>query len=57
MTPGMFRKRTRLSGKHASDARGEGKGDGAWLAMMTACLTFAASVVTLLAALLALYMH
>lgn len=57
MTPGMFSKRTRVPGKHASDARGEGKSDGAWLATTTACLTFAASVMTLIAALLALFMH
>lgn len=57
MTPGKFGKRTRVPGKHASDARGEGKGDGAWLATTTAWLTFAASVMTLIAALLALFMH
>jgi hypothetical protein len=56
MTPGTFRKRTRVPGKHASDARVE-KGDEAWLAATTACLTFAAAVVTLIAALLALFMH
>jgi hypothetical protein len=57
MTPRMFRKPTRVPGKHASDARAEGKGDGAWLAAATACLTFAAAIVTLIAALLALFMH
>jgi hypothetical protein len=54
MTPGVFRKRTRVPGKHASDARDEGKSDGAWLAATTACLTFATAVVTLIVTLLGL---
>jgi hypothetical protein len=57
MTPGVFRTRTRVPGKHASDARAEGKSDGAWLAATTACLTFATAVVTLIVTLLGLFMH